>query len=177
MQHLRFHSVFPLEAMSAQAAPSVRRSLPTVPQPRARPLSRPLPPMPDTPPSLSARRLPTVPRPLSCKQCSACITSYNAVLPASAIPEDSRSFRGFSGKASLFTETYNVTLLPGKVQLMQTGAHLLAEIQCTACTAYLGYKILRAFEKSESWKEGRFLLELAELVNPYRDSSDSEDSC
>jgi hypothetical protein len=82
---------------------------------------------------------------------------------------------------------------------MQTGAHLLAvsaflaecalgadfesqEITCTTCTAYLGYKILRAFEKTETWKESRFLLELAELENPYRpdaiglDSSDSEDS-
>ncbi|KAJ7346649.1 hypothetical protein DFH08DRAFT_868933 [Mycena albidolilacea] len=152
--------------MPAQDAPlNSRRRLPTVPQPRARPLSRPLPP---------------IPKPLSCKQCKTCITSYNAVL--ADIPPESRSFRGFSGKASLFTETYNVTLLPAKVQLMQTGAHLLAEITCTTCTAYLGYKILRAFEKTESWKESRFLLELAELENPYRpdaiglDSSDSEDS-
>jgi len=154
--------------MPAQDAPqSPRRRLPTVPQARARPLSRPLPP---------------IPRPLSCKQCKTIITSYNAVLPASLIPSESRSFRGFSGKASLFTETYNTTLLPAKVQLMQTGAHLLAEITCSTCTAYLGYKILRAFEKTESWKESRFLLELAELVNPYRpdaiglESSDSEDS-
>jgi hypothetical protein len=72
--------------------------------------------------------------------------------------------------------------LSPKVQLMQTGAHLLAEITCANCTAYLGYRILRAFEKSERWKESHFLLELAELENPCRpdaiglDSSDSEDS-
>ncbi|KAF7376168.1 Yippee domain-containing protein [Mycena sanguinolenta] len=127
------------------------------------------------------RRLPTVPSTARVPRRS-CVTSFNAALPASAIPPESRSFRGFSGKASLFTETYNVTLLPAKVQLMQTGAHLLAEITCTTCTAYLGYKIVRAMEASEKWKESRFMLELAELENPHRpganglDSSDSEDS-
>ncbi|KAJ6593927.1 hypothetical protein B0H19DRAFT_920440 [Mycena capillaripes] len=141
--------------MPAQFEPpaSPRRRLPTVPHARVRPLSRPLPP---------------IPRPLSCRVCKSCITSYNAILPASAIPPESRSFRGFSGKASLFTETYNTTLLDPKVQLMQTGAHLLAEITCSTCTAYLGYKIVRAFEKSERWKESHFLLELAELENPSR---------
>ncbi|KAJ7218042.1 hypothetical protein GGX14DRAFT_695986 [Mycena pura] len=148
-----------------------------MPAPLDAPCSRRLPSVP-RPPSFS-RPLPPIPRPLSCKQCKTCITSYNALLPPSAIPSDRRDFRGFSGKASLFTETYNVTLLGPKVQLMQTGAHMLAEIHCTNCDQYLGYKIVRAFEKSERWKEERFLLEMAELDNPYRthrlDSSDSEE--
>ncbi|KAJ7680347.1 hypothetical protein DFH06DRAFT_947823, partial [Mycena polygramma] len=127
---------------------SPRRRLPSVPHARERHLSRPLPP---------------IPRPISCKQCKICITSYHAILPTSALPPDSRTFRGYSGKASLFTETYNVTLSNPKVQLMGTGAHLLAEITCSNCTVYLGYKIVRAFEKSERWKESHFLLELAEL--------------
>ncbi|KAJ7462336.1 hypothetical protein B0H11DRAFT_2055262 [Mycena galericulata] len=157
---------FPAPAMSAQYdPPESPRRLPSVPHMRR--TSRPLPP---------------IPRPLSCKQCKTCITSYNALFPPSAIPSDSRSFRGFSGKASLFTETYNVKLAPATVQLMATGAHTLSEITCSNCTAYLGYKIVRAFEKSERWKESAFLLELAELDNPgtigiRRDSSDSsEDS-
>ncbi|KAF7361869.1 Protein yippee-like [Mycena venus] len=115
-----------------EATHSPRRRLPAVPQARARPLSRPLPP---------------IPKPLSCKQCKTTVTSYNATLPASAIPPESRTFRGFSGKASLFTETYNTTLLPAKVQLMQTGAHLLAEITCTTCTAYLGVQDPARFRK------------------------------
>ncbi|KAJ6586950.1 hypothetical protein DFH09DRAFT_1308040 [Mycena vulgaris] len=138
------------------------RRLPSVPRPR--PTSRPLP---------------AIPRPLSCKTCCNVITSLNASFPPSAIPSDSRSFRGFSGKAALFTETYNVNLSSPTVQLMATGAHTMQEVTCSSCTAYLGYKIVRAFEKSERWKESSFLLELAELDNPYMrrlDSSDSEDS-
>ncbi|KAK7057168.1 hypothetical protein R3P38DRAFT_2839683 [Favolaschia claudopus] len=147
--------------LAVHQSQSPRRRLPTLPQNNR--LSRPLPP---------------IPRPLCCKRCQACITSYNAVLPASAIPPDSRRFRGFS----LFTETYNVTLLPPKMQLMQTGAHVLAEITCSHCQTSLGYKIVRAADKSESWKDGKFLLEHGELVNPHRpdmlslDASDSEDS-
>ncbi|KAJ6625619.1 hypothetical protein B0H10DRAFT_2002340 [Mycena sp. CBHHK59/15] len=146
------------------------RRLPSVP--RVRSLSRPLPP---------------IPRPLACKQCKTCITSCNALLPPSAIPSESRGFRGFSGKASLFTEAYNVTLSRPTVQLMATGAHTMQEITCAMCAAYLGYKIVRAFEKSERWKESSFLLELAELESLLAKSdasmtirsggsSDSEDS-
>ncbi|KAF7315638.1 Yippee domain-containing protein [Mycena indigotica] len=147
-----------------EISPPSPRRLPTLPKSKSRPLSRPLPP---------------VPGPILCK-CGTLVTSCNALLPATAIPSDScrRTFRGFSGKASLFTETYNVIILAPKVQLMQTGAHLLAELNCVNCSQYLGYKIVRAFEQSEKWKESVFLLELAELKNlpPCADSSDSEDS-
>ncbi|KAJ7497321.1 hypothetical protein FB451DRAFT_226203 [Mycena latifolia] len=135
--------------------------------------------LPSVPGARLSRPLPPIPRPLSCKTCKTCITSCNAILPPSAIPSESRSFRGFSGKASLFTETYNVNLSRPTVQLMATGAHTMQEITCSNCTAYLGYKIVRAFERSERWKESSYLLELAELDNPYMrqpDSSDSEDS-
>ncbi|KAJ7188205.1 hypothetical protein C8R46DRAFT_1054036 [Mycena filopes] len=134
---------------------------------------RPLPTVPAL--RRTSRPLPSIPRALSCRTCKSCITSYNALLPLSDIPPESPGFRGFSGKASLFTDTYNVTLSTPKVELMGTGAHLLAEITCSKCTRYLGYKIVRAFERSESWKDSRFLLELAELENPW-DTSDSEDS-
>ncbi|KAF7321295.1 Yippee domain-containing protein [Mycena kentingensis (nom. inval.)] len=102
-------------------------------------------------------------------------------MPPSAIPPESpRNFKGFSGRASLFTATYNVSQLAPKVQLMATGAHLLAELNCNTCSQYLGYKIVRAFDKSEEWKQDRFLLELAELNNPYThffpESDESDDS-
>ncbi|KAJ7072304.1 hypothetical protein C8F01DRAFT_1103343 [Mycena amicta] len=133
--------------------------------------------LPARPPRPLSRPLPAVPHPISCR-CGTMVTSRSALLPESAIPSNSarRSFKGFSGKACLFTETYNVIQLTPKVQLMQTGAHLLAELNCNKCSQYLGYKIVRAFEKSERWKEDRFLLELAELL-PISSDSDSEDSC
>jgi len=47
---------------------------------------------------------------------------------------------------------------------MATGAHTMQEITCGTCTLYLGWKIVRAHEKSESWKDGHYLLELENLI-------------
>ncbi|GLB37427.1 putative yippee zinc-binding/DNA-binding /Mis18, centromere assembly [Lyophyllum shimeji] len=132
----------------------------------------------------TSRPLPLVPRPLACKQCRTCITSSHVLLPPSAYP-DSRLFKGFSGKASLFMETYNVKLSRPAVQLMATGAHTMQEITCLLCSSYLGWKIVRAHESSEKWKEGHCLLELenlyynaddfaASVCPSHRLSSDSE---
>lgn len=67
----------------------------------------------------------------------------------------------------------------------------MQEISCSVCSQYLGWKIVRAHERSEKWKEGNSLLELANLEHdsstlvPYGQkhnstSSDSDyswDSC
>ncbi|KAG6865368.1 hypothetical protein C0991_003145 [Blastosporella zonata] len=100
----------------------------------------------------------------------------------------SRMFKGFSGKASLFMETYNIKLARPAVQLMATGAHTMQEITCLSCSSYLGWKIVRAHESTEKWKEGNCLLELENLFHntddfiPFapnmsrRNSSDTEGS-
>jgi len=71
------------------------------------------------------------------------------------------------------------------MQLMQTGAHVMQEITCSTCSAYLGWKIVKAYEQTEKWKEGNCLLELENLfsrsdilvkLNQLNNSSDSEDS-
>jgi len=58
---------------------------------------------------------------------------------------------------------YNVTLAKEGVQLMATGAHTMQEITCVICSSYLGWKIVRAHEKTETWKNGHFLMELENL--------------
>lgn len=95
----------------------------------------------------------------------------------SQIPSDARAFRGFAGKASLFTEVYVSHSLPRfplsdpvcrthvieakpGVQLMASGAHRMSELTCARCQAYIGWHILRAHDRSEKWKEGTYLLEL-----------------
>ncbi|KAJ3814561.1 hypothetical protein EV368DRAFT_49956 [Lentinula lateritia] len=126
--------------------PGSPRRLPSVP--KERPSSRPLPP---------------IPRALACKECMTVITSISLLLPLEAIPPESRAFRGFSGKASLFTEIRNVTLSVPRVRLMATGAHTMQELTCSKCSVYLGWKINKASEQSERWKEGHFLMELENL--------------
>ncbi|PPQ63984.1 hypothetical protein CVT24_009413 [Panaeolus cyanescens] len=137
---------------------SARRRLPAVPSSQSL-----QPPVESSQSKRSSRPLPKIPRALTCKKCGTCITSHNVLLPQSSIPPNSRSFRGFSGKASLFTETYNCKLAKPGVQLMATGAHTMQEITCGVCSTYLGWKILRAHESTETWKEGHCLLELEHL--------------
>ncbi|ESK97175.1 yippee zinc-binding protein moh1 [Moniliophthora roreri MCA 2997] len=130
------------------STPRSPRRLPSLPRERPVSVSRPLPPAPHS---------------LACKKCRTNVTSISLLLPLEAIPPNSRAFRGFSGKASLFTEMSNVRLSPPKVRLMATGAHTMQEINCAKCAGYLGWKINRAHERSEVWKEGHYLLELENL--------------
>ncbi|KAF5370883.1 hypothetical protein D9758_002059 [Tetrapyrgos nigripes] len=73
---------------------SAPRRLPSLPLERSPSSSRPT----------STRPLPPIPRALACKKCKTTITSISLLLPLEAIPVHSRAFRGFSGKASLFTD-------------------------------------------------------------------------
>jgi hypothetical protein len=58
-----------------------------------------------------------------------------------------------------------------------TGAHTMQELTCSSCSTYVGWKIVRAHDKSESWKDGNFLLELEHLyfkpesLDPLDDTS------
>jgi len=68
---------------------------------------------------------------------------------------------------------------------MVTGAHTMQEITCSQCSTYVGWKIVRAHEHPERWKEGLCLLEL-ECLNSLDDNfrlrssgslSDSDSDC
>ncbi|KAH0589094.1 hypothetical protein H2248_004865 [Termitomyces sp. 'cryptogamus'] len=84
--------------MTSPCNPAVPRRLPPVPfSPAVRSSLRPT--------RSTSRPLPVVPRPLVCKKCKTCITSSHVQLPPSAYPPNSRMFKGFSGRASLFMET------------------------------------------------------------------------
>ena len=69
----------------------------------------------------------------------------------------------------------NVSLGKREVWLMRTGAHTVREIRCLRCDAYLGWKILRAHELPERWKNGSFVLEREFLLlhSVYEDEEPS----
>lgn len=120
-------------------------------------------------------------------------------LPTRGHSEDSWAKHRYSQKRALLlfshpifvdvVDSYNVNLAKPGVQLMATGAHTMQEITCATCSTYVGWKIVRAHESSETWKEGYSLLELENLhlqtdlldaanmsQNPRRSSSSSSDS-
>jgi hypothetical protein len=43
---------------------------------------------------------------------------------------------------------------------MRSGGFMVQELECQDCATVLGWKVIKAFERSEKWKENGFLLEL-----------------
>ncbi|TCD71034.1 hypothetical protein EIP91_000533 [Steccherinum ochraceum] len=95
---------------------------------------------------------------LVCKTCQTRIASRKSVL--------SWSFRGYSGKAALFTQVSHVIYNKPSVLLMDSGAHTVEEFSCETCSTLLGWRIVKAHEWPEKWKEGYSVLELELLDEP-----------
>jgi len=77
----------------------------------------------------------------------------------------SRSFHCRHGKAYLFNTVVNVSLGPQEDRLMTTGKHTVADICCNSCQQVVGWKYESAFEKSQKYKEGKFILERAKMID------------
>ncbi|KAH9802475.1 protein yippee-like [Citrus sinensis] len=78
-----------------------------------------------------------------------------------ALPEDlvSRAFHCRRGKAYLFNSTVNITVGASEERLMLSGMHTVADIFCCSCGQIVGWKYESAREKSQKYKEGKFVLE------------------
>ncbi|TCD70068.1 hypothetical protein EIP91_005050 [Steccherinum ochraceum] len=77
----------------------------------------------------------------------------------------SRAFNGQHGRAYLFDGVVNVIEGEPNDRQMTTGAHVVRDIHCIKCGTYLGWKYDRAYEPSQKYKEGKFILERNLLVD------------
>lgn len=75
-----------------------------------------------------------------------------------------QNFRGQHGKAYLFNFVVNVNDSEPSERNMTTGRHVVRDISCRGCGEIVGWKYDKAYEASEKYKEGKFILE-AELLN------------
>ncbi|KAH9802474.1 protein yippee-like [Citrus sinensis] len=84
-----------------------------------------------------------------------------------ALPEDlvSRAFHCRRGKAYLFNSTVNITVGASEERLMLSGMHTVADIFCCSCGQIVGWKYESAREKSQKYKEGKFVLERGRIVD------------
>jgi len=48
---------------------------------------------------------------------------------------------------------------------MTTGMHAVADIYCARCLRVVGWKYMEAFEQSQKYKEGKFILERTKLFD------------
>lgn len=94
-------------------------------------------------------------RTYSCKFCGSHLALFKELM--------SKSFHCGNGKAYLFNTVVNVYAGPLEERLMTTGLHTVADIYCNCCGQNVGWKYEIAHEKSQKYKEGKFILERAKM--------------
>ncbi|KAI3936948.1 hypothetical protein MKX01_015163 [Papaver californicum] len=77
----------------------------------------------------------------------------------------SRSFSCRRGKAYLFNTAVNVVVGTQEERMMLSGLHTVADIFCCSCGQIVGWKYEAAHDKSQKYKEGKFVLERGRIVD------------
>jgi hypothetical protein len=92
----------------------------------------------------------------SCCHCRAHLASHDEII--------SKSFQGHHGRAYLFNDLINVSEGPTEERILITGLHTVCDIYCNVCQAVLGWKYEEAFEESQKYKEGKFIVEKLRMM-------------
>ncbi|NXL48132.1 YPEL1 protein, partial [Podilymbus podiceps] len=116
--------------------------------------------------------LPNCHRTYSCIHCRAHLANHDELISkASGLLSDlmnyfltKMSFQGSQGRAYLFNSVVNVGCGPAEERVLLTGLHAVADIYCENCKTTLGWKYEHAFESSQKYKEGKFIIELAHMI-------------
>lgn len=95
-------------------------------------------------------------RTYSCVHCRAHLAGHAALV--------SKSFQGSQGRAYLFDDVVNVDSGSPEERILLTGRHAVSDIFCKCCGTTLGWKYERAYETSQKYKEGKFIIELIHMV-------------
>ena len=61
----------------------------------------------------------------------------------------------------------NITQAEAVERNMTTGRHVVRDIHCRQCNETVGWMYAKAFEQSEKYKEGKFILEAELLCTVY----------
>jgi len=65
----------------------------------------------------------------------------------------------------LLDKVVNVYKGPSEKRVLMTGLHTVADLFCTSCHSLLGWTYIFAYEESEKYKVGKFILEKAKISN------------
>mmetsp|Transcript_22699 Transcript_22699/g.30022 ORF Transcript_22699/g.30022 Transcript_22699/m.30022 type:complete len:392 (+) Transcript_22699:348-1523(+) len=104
------------------------------------------------------------PQVYTCGQCRTHLTSHDDII--------SKSFHGRHGRAYLFDQCVNVTVGPAEDRLLITGLHSVCDIFCKRCKGMVGWTYAKAYESSQKYKEGKFIIE---KINLHLEESDYYD--
>mmetsp|Transcript_4441 Transcript_4441/g.5601 ORF Transcript_4441/g.5601 Transcript_4441/m.5601 type:complete len:113 (-) Transcript_4441:1588-1926(-) len=94
-----------------------------------------------------------------CRNCQTHLTKAHSLI--------SKHFTGKTGKAFLFGKLCNYTAGPQEDRDLRTGKHVCADIFCAQCFRNIGWTYIHAYEETEQYKVGKFILEraLVEKIN------------
>lgn len=90
-----------------------------------------------------------------CKDCGAHLASNNDHI--------SDSFQGRHGRAKLFGKALNMRGRPPERVSLMTGVFVVQYTHCWVCDQYIGWAYVKASRASETYKEGKFILETASI--------------
>eukprot|EP00243_Klebsormidium_subtile_P003342 TRINITY_DN16708_c0_g1_i1.p1 TRINITY_DN16708_c0_g1~~TRINITY_DN16708_c0_g1_i1.p1 ORF type:complete len:112 (-),score=2.05 TRINITY_DN16708_c0_g1_i1:569-904(-) len=96
------------------------------------------------------------PRIYSCSNCRCHSADHDEII--------SKQFQGRYGRAYLFNSVVNVTLGPKEDRHLTTGLHTVADIYCSCCQQILGWKYEQAYDESQKYKEGKYIIEKARMM-------------
>ncbi|CAL9090407.1 protein yippee-like [Musa troglodytarum] len=84
-----------------------------------------------------------------------------------ALAEDliSKSFHCRHGKAYLFNHAANISVGDEEERVLFSGMHTVADIFCCCCGQNVGWKYVAAQEKTQKYKEGKFVLERGRIAD------------
>jgi len=101
------------------------------------------------------------PQVYACSSCRTHLTSHDEII--------SKSFHGRHGRAFLFDHCVNVDIGPAEERPLMTGLHSVSDIFCKRCKGLVGWTYIKAYEASQKYKEGKFIIE---KINLHLETSD-----
>lgn len=87
----------------------------------------------------------------ACSECGTHLTSHDDII--------SKSFHGRHGRAFLLETCVNVKVGPAEDRRLLTGLHTVCDLYCRRCNTLVGWTYKRAYEESQKYKEGKFIIE------------------
>ncbi|PRQ28245.1 hypothetical protein RchiOBHm_Chr5g0000961 [Rosa chinensis] len=96
------------------------------------------------------------PKIFKCRCCKVDTASHSEIV--------SKDFQGRHGRAYLFRNVVNISLGPIEERHLTSGLHIVNDIYCSSCQQILGWKYEKAYEPSQKYKEGMYILEKERLM-------------
>ena len=69
----------------------------------------------------------------------------------------------YPGRAYLFDQCVNISTGPAEDRILITGLHTVSDISCKRCRTLVGWTYAKAYENSQKYKEGKFIIEKIHL--------------